>query len=118
MGNKVNFRGCYCRRCHTYYRLYQRKPGDGFSGTCPGCNTKTYLPLAEVGGGLFVTGGAGRKAINIWDNYCGGEIIGQVDEGSTANVLNKAVYNGVDWYEIRAGKVTGWVSGRFIRKIK
>jgi hypothetical protein len=55
--------------------------------------------------------------INIRDDYRSGKIIGQLEAGTPAKVIEKRDYNSVTWYRIRAGSLEGWVSGTFIRPI-
>ena len=68
---------------------------------------------------LFIKTGLKKPdMINVWDNYFGGKIIGQMLAGTPAKLLEKAEFNGATWYRIDDGRIKGWVSGSFIRKIK
>lgn len=111
-------KGTYCKSCHVYFQL--RKQADGsFAGRCPRCGRNSY---AEPGDDkkLFVSVRSPKtqeKPINIWESFSGGKIIGQVEAGTPARMLETRKYNGVTWYRIVAGNITGWVSGSFIRQI-
>lgn len=113
----ADFRGYYCRQCHTYSRLYRKESENAFTGICPKCGRHIHLPAGNPSNQLFFSGGSSTKKINIWDSYTGGKIIGQVAKGTRAKVLETKTLNSVIWYKVRSGKITGWVSGMFIRNL-
>lgn len=118
MAGKREFRGHYCKRCHTYTRLYRDNRGD-FTGICPRCNTHLLLPADFAETGFFHSETTdNRSQINVWDHYDGGRIIGQVSAGTGAKLLGTVKHKSVNWYRIQYGEITGWVSGKFIRRIK
>ena len=118
MSNKREFKGYYCKRCHTYTRLYRDVSGD-FSGTCPRCSTKLLLPADFAETGLFHDAIAGKRSlINVWDHYDGGRIVGQISAGTGAKLLGTIKHRSVTWYRIQSGEINGWVSGKFIRRLK
>ena len=57
----------------------------------------------------------GQK-INIWKSPNREGISGSVPHNTKATVLDTTNYNGVRYYKVRAGGVTGWVSELFINK--
>jgi hypothetical protein len=115
--NSNDFKGYYCKGCHTYTRLYRKEPHGHYTGRCPSCGREIFLPAGEADDSLFYTGGGTFRTINLWDSYAQGKIIGQVEAGTRAKVLEKVQYRGVTWYRVRAGKTEGWVSGTFIRRL-
>lgn len=118
MDAERDFRGYYCRRCHTYSRLYRQGDEGDFSGVCPKCGDKLTLPAAYAEEGLFFSGASAREAtVNLWDSYYQRKIVATVARGTGAGVLETVRYNGVTWYRVRAGKHEGWVSGSFIRRV-
>ncbi len=118
MNQTREFRGYYCRRCHTYTRLYRKKRSAEFRGTCSICGVEIIVDANTAENALFFTGGKKYRTINIWNSYRRGKIIGQVEAGTGALILGKAEYNGVTWYHVRSGNLTGWVSGAFIRQLR
>lgn len=69
-------------------------------------------------GDFFVSGSMKKQeVVNIWDRYGGGQIIGTLPVGTPAKILETTTFNSITWYKIRAGKVEGWISGSFLRKI-
>lgn len=117
MNKSKDFRGYYCKRCHTYTRLYKDEGADHYRGKCPKCRIEIALEAGIGEVSFFFTGGQEHRRINLWDSYRQGKIIGKVDKGTRAKVLGKNTYNGVTWYHVRAGDKTGWVSGTFIRHL-
>jgi hypothetical protein len=117
MDEMHDFKGYYCGRCHTYTRIYRDETG-GFSGKCPKCGIKLILDEASAEGRFFFSGGRNVRPLNIWDSYLKRKIIGTVEAGTAANVLETKVYNGVTWYHVRVGRLDGWISGTFIRHLR
>jgi len=117
---KGSTKGFYCKGCHTYFQLRRRDDGS-YKGSCPRCG-KIAIADKDSGSGTFVhttqtsEKKKDRRLVNVWESYSGGRIIGRVDVGTPAQLLETQRYNGVTWYRIRTAEVTGWVSSSFIRK--
>ena len=112
------FKGYICKRCRNYVRVYREKHEPYFSGRCTKCNSEIILQAEKDDQSIPKHLLKKEETINIWDSYSGGKIIGTLVAGTFAKRLQTVKYNGVDWYRIQAGKLIGWVSGSFIRKLK
>jgi hypothetical protein len=117
MSDKRDYRGYYCSRCHTYTRIYRDESG-GFSGKCPKCGIDLVLDEFSAEGQFFFSGGKRVRPLNLWDSYNKRKIIGTVEAGTPARVLETKVYNSVTWYRVRVGDLEGWISGTFIRHLR
>ncbi|MBM7568433.1 SH3 domain-containing protein [Paenibacillus sacheonensis] len=76
-----------------------------------GGQTQPGLPDAKIGTGLIVTQSG---AINVRSQAsAGGAVISSVNKGATVDVYKIAG----DWYLIRSGSVTGYVSKAYVRVV-